>query len=286
MDFYFLTSLVNMLWQIFTILFLLYRFTSFFSMMYNFMLFVGKLFKGLIYIKDQISLYISKRRGYSYLSEEEVSGLPSYRRQEPSFFHKMYTKITDWIFGRNTRTNIPLYETRTSYIHNFGRTGLDRSELDRSEIDRDSRHSFSPRSSRADADFEAHIHNNMMNSNYESTEFYRPYLSSSIYPPPQRRMSVPSNLKSSSVSISISTQTNAKTTDVNTTTETQHSEAKPFDVQDSNVLFNSEFLTKILNPFHTQREQHNEEISQIVIEEGNNDCSSEFEEELLKNPYV
>ena len=103
-----------MIWQIFTILFVLYRFTSFFNMMYNFILFVNKLFKGLFYIKDQISLYINKRRGYSYFTEDQLDGGLS--SSQKSWF----TKLKEWILGKKTPSpNIPLFETRHSYLNNL-----------------------------------------------------------------------------------------------------------------------------------------------------------------------
>ena len=173
MDFYFLTSVINMFWQIFTILFVLYRFTSFFSMMYNFVLFLGKLLKGIVYVKDQISLYISRKRGYSYLSNDEINGLPNGRPNNSWFI-----KIKEWIFGKSRGPHIPLYETRTSYM-NMNASSNFPERRDRDEIS-------SPRSSRNDVDFENHM-NNMLNSNYESSEFYgnKNLRSSSFYPPRQ-----------------------------------------------------------------------------------------------------
>lgn len=279
MDFYFFTSFVNMIWQIFTILFVLYRFTSFFSMMYNFLLFVGKLFKGVVYVKDQVSLYIARRRGYSYLSDEEIHGLPSSRHRQPSFFTKMYTKVTDWIFGRNTRTHIPLYETRTSYIHNF-----DRME---SEMPLNRTPPSSPRSSHADTEFENHMNNNMMNSH--DFERNRSMVGSSIYPPPPPQRMYQSSMNTSSIY--------TQTPNINTQTEQQ----KPFNVEDSNLLLNSQFLTKMLQPFHFNKSDQESMIEENEKDKGNDndvenkeynqendddEYSKEFEEELLKNPYI
>lgn len=233
------------------------------------MLFLGKLLKGVVYIKDQISLYIARRRGYSYLSDDEINGLPSNRNRQPS----LYTKVTNWIFGRNTRTNIPLYETRTSYIN------MNRSQ---EHISRDTTPTptpTSPRSSHADADFEHHMQSNMMNS----TEFYKPrsMMNSSLYPPPR-----PQNMDSS---INISKQSiTTNMSSIYTQTDTppkQESSSKPFNVEDSNLLLNSQFLTKMLQPFQSQKLE--EEKVEINIEyDVNEENDKEFEEELLKNPYV
>jgi len=59
MDIYFLTMILNWVWYIFSILFVLYRFTSFFSYVYGFLKFVGKLFEGLIFVKNQSYNYIN-----------------------------------------------------------------------------------------------------------------------------------------------------------------------------------------------------------------------------------
>jgi hypothetical protein len=263
MDFYFLTSLINMLWQIFTILFVLYRFTSFFSMMYNFMLFLGKLLKGAVYIKDQISIYIARKRGYSYLSNDEINGLPNGR---PT--NSWFTKIKEWIFGKQRRPHIPLYETRHSYT-NLGMSSEFHGRREREEI-------TSPRSSRPDIEFENHM-NNMLNSNYESSEFYtNRNLKSSFYPPPppqhRRTQSQPSI-------ISITVNESRENHESRESRESRESHgpspqpSKPFNVSDSNMLFNSQFLTKMLNPFSSEE----------IEKDDNKD--DELEKALLNSDY-
>ena len=113
MDFFFISSLINMIWQIFTILFVLYRFTSFFNMMYNFILFINKLFRGIFYIKNQITIYINKRRGYSYFTENDINGISNSQKS-------WFTKLKEWIFNkRSPSPNIPLFETRHSYFNSI-----------------------------------------------------------------------------------------------------------------------------------------------------------------------
>lgn len=65
------TNILNIIWYIFTVLFLLYKFTSFFTYMYNFVKFCGKLFKGIFYLKDQVKIYFVKRNSYS-ISERDL----------------------------------------------------------------------------------------------------------------------------------------------------------------------------------------------------------------------
>lgn len=264
MDFYFLTSLVNMFWQIFTILFVLYRFTSFFSMMYNFVLFLGKLLKGVFYVKDQIARYIAKKRGYSYLNEEELNGL---HRRNTSW----YDKIKSWIFGNPRRTNIPLYETRTSFVHNMGESTIDFNAM-------------SPRSSRPDLDFEQ----NMMNSSqYESSEFYmnKNLRNSSIYPPPQHRrtQSQPSSIYSENIHRGRQREnspTYSQVSHVSIQTSSPNLvhpiPQKPFNVEDSNLLLNSHFLTTILHPFSSR------ETEKDVNDKDNNNDKDNRDEELEK----
>lgn len=262
MDFYFLTSLVNMFWQIFTILFVLYRFTSFFSMMYNFVLFLGKLLKGVYYVKDQVTRYIAQKRGYSYLNEEEVNGL--YRRNT-----SWYDKIKSWIFGNPRRTTIPLYETRTSFVHNMGE----------STIDFNAR---SPRSSRPDLDFEQ----TMMNSSqYESSDFYvnKHLRNSSIYPPPQHRrtQSQPSSIYSDYRGRERESSPSHSHVSIQTSTPNlvHPIPQRPFNVEDSNMLFNSHFLTKILHPFSSEETDKNNDNND------NNDNKDELEKALLSSDY-
>jgi len=132
MDFYFIAVVINMFWQIFTVLFVLYRFTSFFSMMYNFMLFLGKLLKGVFYIKDKISSFISRRRGYSHIEDEDDDISP----RQFSLFSRFRTK---------RHMNMPLYETRESLV--FGQVHSPRtscSDTDFNRLDIDSRFSYPP----------------------------------------------------------------------------------------------------------------------------------------------
>lgn len=65
MDIYLFSAIANVAWYCFTILFLLYKFTSFFSYVYNFILFSGRLFTGFKWVGNKIYGFIMYRRGYS-----------------------------------------------------------------------------------------------------------------------------------------------------------------------------------------------------------------------------
>ena len=71
MDWYLFTAVVNSLWNLFAILFLLYRFTSFFTYTYNFLVFCGRFWKGMIWTKNTISDYVQQSRGYQRIHTEE-----------------------------------------------------------------------------------------------------------------------------------------------------------------------------------------------------------------------
>jgi hypothetical protein len=101
----------------------LYKFTSFFSYIYNFVRFCGKLFNGGYYVYDQIKIYIRKRRGYTNLGLDDIEAqdreylLPNQNTQQKTLFQtcKDYlTKKYDYyyfrIFGkrRNTFTQTPV----------------------------------------------------------------------------------------------------------------------------------------------------------------------------------
>ena len=106
--------------------------------------------------------------------------------------------------------------------------------------------------------------NNMFNSNYESSEFYTNR--NSIYqlpPPPQRRRT-----QSQPSVISITVNESHKSSEI-----LSQQKSKPFNVNDSNMLFNSQFLTKMLHPFS------NEEI------EKDDNKDSELEKALLNSDY-
>ena len=65
MDIYLFSAITNIVWYCFTVLFLLYKFTSFFSYIYNFIVFSGRLFNGVKWLGDKVYNFIMYRRGYS-----------------------------------------------------------------------------------------------------------------------------------------------------------------------------------------------------------------------------
>lgn len=114
-DLYLFNTIINTIWYIFTILFLLYRFTSFFSYIYNFIRFCGKLFTGVHYVYDQIRIYIRKRRGFTNLSSDDESNeylLPGQNTRHKTIFEtcrdyvtKQYDYYYYKIFGKPRKTD-------------------------------------------------------------------------------------------------------------------------------------------------------------------------------------
>ena len=113
-DLYLVNTIINAIWYIFTILFLLYRFTSFFSYIYNFVRFSGKIISGGIYVCDYIYGSIRRPR-YQYSDIESQNGLleiqpPTMYQRAKSYINKTYNKffgkIPDFVFNNQNRNNV------------------------------------------------------------------------------------------------------------------------------------------------------------------------------------
>lgn len=123
MDLYLFNTVINTIWYVCTILFFLYRFTSFFSYVYGFLRFCGKLWLGVVYVFDQIRLYLRRRQGYYSFEEDTIEEqlLPEQsQRQKTVFqmikdsFHKTGKKVYSFFFGSVKQTvSIPMYQTQT-----------------------------------------------------------------------------------------------------------------------------------------------------------------------------
>ena len=102
-DLYLFNTIVNTVWYIFTILFVLYKFTSFFSYIYNFFRFCGKIFTGTRYI-------------YNYFNKNVYRDIESQNTPKSAFQKFRETCNTKWnkfyfkIFGKQQPNIIPKYE--------------------------------------------------------------------------------------------------------------------------------------------------------------------------------
>lgn len=103
-DIYFINTVINIIWYIFSILFVLYKFTSFFSYIYNFGKFLGRLTQGICYVKDRVVEFTEQRQN-QYITRPIVT---------QSIFTRMKNKITSYFWGEpKDELILPMY-TRVS----------------------------------------------------------------------------------------------------------------------------------------------------------------------------
>jgi hypothetical protein len=109
MDIYLFTMILNWLWYIFSILFVLYRFTSFFTYVYGFFKFLGKLFEGLIYFKNQ------SFNSFNYTIVDDLEQGELYTRRNKTVFQKVQDTWNGlFSSGYNIPQNKPLIPLTTT----------------------------------------------------------------------------------------------------------------------------------------------------------------------------
>jgi hypothetical protein len=135
---YLINTILNICSTTFTLLFLLYRFTSLFSYIIGFIKFCGKLFNGIIYLKNLTVDYYYNRT--SQITEDTTYTIDAehglnessdhYYTSDGFVFRSVYSNETffnkikrkaynlyHYIYPKKNEYNvIPIYETRTSYI--------------------------------------------------------------------------------------------------------------------------------------------------------------------------
>ena len=121
-DLYLFNTIVNTIWYIFTILFVLYRFTSLFSYMYNFSRFCGKLFTGVHHI------YTYTKNTNRYQNIDIDTDIESQLTPKSTFqkFKEMCKKKWYQLFNKSSPEVILKYETvfplvETTTLHNSSR---------------------------------------------------------------------------------------------------------------------------------------------------------------------
>uniref|UniRef100_A0A6C0H6F8 Uncharacterized protein n=1 Tax=viral metagenome TaxID=1070528 RepID=A0A6C0H6F8_9ZZZZ len=129
-DLYLFNTVINMIWYIFTILFVLYRFTSFFSYIYNFLRFCANLWTWVTWGWNEIVAFIRRRQGYIRIDPEnpqdtehllpernKLQGKNSWWTRIRQGSINLYQKAYTWMFGRPhpqhrpQTTDIPLYHS-------------------------------------------------------------------------------------------------------------------------------------------------------------------------------
>ncbi|NBP13888.1 hypothetical protein EBU95_05730 [bacterium] len=129
-DLYLFNTVMNTIWYIFTILFVLYRFTSFFSYIYNFLRFCANLWTWVTWGWNEIVAFIRRRQGYIRIDPEnphdtehllpernKLQGETSWWTRIKQGSIDLYQKTYTWMFGRPhpqrrpQTTDIPLYHS-------------------------------------------------------------------------------------------------------------------------------------------------------------------------------
>ena len=104
-------TIINIIWYIFSILFVLYKFTSFFTYIYNFGKFLGKLTQNIFYVKDRVVEFTEQQRNQYITRPSQVSQVKS-----QSFFTRMKNNVTNYFWGQQKEeTELPMY-TRISDV--------------------------------------------------------------------------------------------------------------------------------------------------------------------------
>ncbi len=126
MDIYFFSTIVNVIWYMFTILFLLYRFTTFFSWIWDFLKFLVNLMSCFKWLGNKISyIYNYYYNGYrhpfneiEYDDLEENSYEPLLDKNEKSMIMKVKDNIVNLlpINWFQTNKNSDLYQLHISEL--------------------------------------------------------------------------------------------------------------------------------------------------------------------------
>jgi len=279
MDIYFLQSILNIIWYVFSILFVLYKFTSFFSYIWNFIKFLGKFTKGIAYAVEQFKIFITKRNNQRselprYDNENGTDDISNYFtnrgidiRDDPglrrnskhqSFFTKTKTKLNNLIFGKPNHNYIPLTDTRLSYINsNLIETEINNTKKDDTDLTLQIKKNDLEKSM-----FAKHI-DSAMQSNYSDASDMDGFKnvkinfqSSSFYPPPHTKNNNDSYMQSSLLNSELTENPFAEElsnnnldnrvdnqVDNNLDNKDDHKQNENID---SNVLFESTFIKKWL----------------------------------------
>lgn len=124
-DLYLFNTIVNVLWYLFTVLFVLYRYTTFFSYIYNFIRFCGKLFTGVSYIYKYINPVPQVDLEAQYLQENRNKRETIYNRckgyivKNYNYYYRKFFKQQGTINEYSELNAFPLTETNYGSDVNF-----------------------------------------------------------------------------------------------------------------------------------------------------------------------
>lgn len=307
-DLYLFNTIINTVWYLFTILFVLYKFTSFFSYMYNFVKFCGKIFTWIKYLYDQITIYLQKKKGYRYtllndLESQNTNPRKTYFQKIKDNIWKSYVKFKLYLgfshIQRPQQSNygIPLTETvsnsnikNESYYNSseklhFNNTIDDLNEssllfdyLNNENNDDGSEIPFNLENSINISD-DGNFNFNEYNDNMSNLSNYN------------------SNIIASNKNYNIDSHTSILNTFVKKPTPNH------YNINNSNLLFESELIFNTIKKSKRQNEnephlfefQNNNDkkikldnLSNSISFTGENDIKSDniFHKEINKNPYI
>ena len=117
-DLYLFNTVINTLWYLFTILFVLYKYTAFFGYIYNFVKFCGKLFSGVSYVYKYITGNNNLNR-VDIESQNNQNNNKTFYQKCKNYITKNYNYYYRKIFPNasvqmSTNTFVPLVETNYS----------------------------------------------------------------------------------------------------------------------------------------------------------------------------
>lgn len=247
-DLYLFNTIVNTIWYIFTILFVLYRFTSFFSYIYNFVRFCGKLFVGVNYVYNEIKMYIRRRSGYINLNSADIEAqteilLPDQNIRHKTIFEtfketvaKKYNYYYYMIFGKqseptSTNTIIPLVETTTTSHNNL------HSYTRNSEQDLFDKHINELSANNSSIEFDNYITSNDKGDHKSDDKDYNKGYDKSDYKSDDNMFKTVDLNENNDSFLNSNYFKNFYEPIVN----------KPYNVEDSNILFDSNFMNTKLN---------------------------------------
>jgi hypothetical protein len=310
---YLFNTIINTIWYLFTILFVLYKFTSFFSYIYNFIKFCGKLFTWIKYLYDEIIIYLQKKRGYKYtllndLESQRTQQNKTYFQKIKANIWKTYIKFKLYLGFSQTQPpsqtthGIPLTENvSNSNIKNESYYNSSEQEYFNNYIDDLNKSSilFNYHNDRTIEDSD--ISNNFENSENISNNFeFNNYMQSNDS---NMFQSINlSNYNSNIISSKKNYNIDSHTSILNTLYEKpiEH----PYNVDNSNLLFDSNFIFNTIKQTKRQNENdpflfefQNKNDKKIKLDNLNNSISfteenkinkdiHNFDKEITKNPYI
>ena len=323
LDLYLFNTIINTIWYIFTILFVLYKFTSFFSYIYNFTKFCGKIFIWTKYLYDQLILYLQKKKGYKYsllhdhdLESQTTNPNQTYFQKIKTNIWKTYIKYKLYLgfSHRQPTTNHDIPLNTTSVQSNIKNESYNCSEQDyfnnhindlnnssiifdytNDKSEQDSTISFNLENSKNSSNDNFNFNDTFQSNNNDTFQSNNNDTFQSI-----NLSNYNSNILSSSKK-----QYNIESQTFMLDTFSEQNINRPYNVDDSNLLFNSNFIFNSITK-QSKRENNNDTYlfefenkkdKKIKLDNLNNSISfstdknvnedlHDFNKEITKNPYI